>query len=362
MSQMMQPSSPQLIGAKEAGLVYVSDRQPGIRRCGAPRMFSYKDCNGNPVRDAATLNRIRKLAIPPAYVDVWICADQRGHIQATGRDARGRKQYRYHAHWRQLRDGDKFARVAAFAEALPSLRRAVRRDLRLPGLPREKVLATVVALLARTLIRVGNEEYARGNRSFGLTTLRNRHLGQSNGRLAFRFRGKSGKDHEVAIGDQRLARIVRRCQQLPGQHLFQYIDADGTSHPLDSGMVNDYLREAMGGDFTAKDFRTWGGTLAAMVVLAQMPLPVAEDEASLSERALVQLEKAAAQQVATLLGNTATVCRKSYIHPEVFSAWREGVLARVLPECVLTRQRSLRRLEARALAMLKKRVRAARPR
>ncbi len=350
-----QTPTEQHASAAKAGLIHVSDARPGIKRTGTPGDFAYRDAEGRAISDAATLDRIRMLAIPPAYVDVWICADPRGHIQATGRDARGRKQYRYHARWRQLRDGGKFARVVAFAEALPSLRRAVRRDLKLPGLPREKVLATVVALLARTLIRVGNEEYARGNRSFGLTTLRNRHLGQSNGRLAFRFRGKSGKDHEVAIGDARLARIVRRCQQLPGQHLFQYIDADGAPHQLDSGMVNDYLRDAMGAEFTAKDFRTWGGTLAAMVVLAQMPLPVAEGDASPSERALVQLEKAAAQQVASLLGNTATVCRKSYIHPEAFAAWRDGVLARALPQP----SGSLRRLETRALALLKKRIRAA---
>ncbi|MEO8743559.1 MAG: DNA topoisomerase IB, partial [Lysobacteraceae bacterium] len=258
----------QQASAANAGLVYVNDEQPGIKRTGTPGDFAYCDGDGKTINGVKTLDRIRVLAIPPAYSDVWICANPRGHLQATGRDARGRKQYRYHARWRMVRDGSKFERVAAFAEALPLLRRAVRRDLKLAGLPREKVLATVVALLARTLIRVGNVEYARSNRSFGLTTLRNRHVARAKGRLAFRFRGKSGKEHEVAIGDARLARIVRRCQQLPGQQLFQYVDAEGQTHPLDSGMVNDYLRDAMSAEYTAKDFRTWGGTLAAMRILA----------------------------------------------------------------------------------------------
>ena len=344
--------TPHQIAATEAGLVYVSDNQPGIRRCGSLPNFVYKDCDNKIVRDAATLERIRLLVIPPAYVDVWICANPRGHIQATGRDARGRKQYRYHPRWRMVRDGDKFERVAAFAQALPLLRRAVRRDIKLAGLPRDKVLATVVALLARTLIRVGNEEYAKDNRSYGLTTLRNRHIGRSKGRLAFRFRGKSGKEHDIAIDDARLARIVKHCQQLPGQNLFQYTDDAGTVHPLDSGMVNDYLREAMRAGFTAKDFRTWGGTLAAMSLLARMPLPEALADAAAFERLLVLIEKAAVVEVAALLGNTVAVCRKSYIHPEVFAAWRDGSLAGAIPQ-----GGSLRRLEFRALAFLKRRMR-----
>lgn len=341
--------------AAQAGLVYVSDAQPGIRRFGDAREFVFKHHDGKRVRDTATLDRIRSLAVPPAYVDVWICPDPRGHLQATGRDARGRKQYRYHARWRNVRDGGKFERVVSFAESLPKLRRVVRHDLELPGLPREKILATVVSLLAQTLIRIGNEQYVQDNRSFGLTTLRNRHAVRTNGRLAFRFRGKSGQEHAIAIGDARLARLVRRCQQLPGQHLFQYVDADGTAQPLDSGMVNDYLRTAMGAEFTAKDFRTWGGTLAAMVVLAQIPLPVDEAGASAGERELMQLEKTAVVQVAALLGNTAAVCRKSYIHPDAFAAWRDGSLARAIPQVG-----SLRRLESRALALLKRRMRAAR--
>jgi len=345
------PTSHQAAAA-EAGLVYVSDNQPGIRRSGSLPQFVYKDHDGKRVRDAATLERIRLLVIPPAYVDVWICANPRGHIQATGRDARGRKQYRYHPRWRSVRDGDKFEHVAAFAQALPLLRRAVRRDLKLAGLPRDKVLATVVALLARTLVRVGNEEYAKDNRSFGLTTLRNRHIGRSKGLLVFRFRGKSGKEHDIAIDDARLARIVRHCQQLPGQNLFQYTDDAGIVHPLDSGMVNDYLRAAMRDAFTAKDFRTWGGTLAAMSVLSRMPLPDALNDRAAHERSLAQLEKAAVAEVAALLGNTVAVCRKSYIHPEVFAAWRDGSLARAIPQ-----GGSLRRLEYRALALLKRTMR-----
>jgi len=346
--------------AADAGLVYVNGGEPGIRRIGSPGDFAYRDSDGKPISDEATLDRIRQLAIPPAYTDVWICANPRGHLQATGRDARGRKQHRYHPLWRHLRDSGKFERVAAFAQALPKLRLAVRQDLRRTGLPRDKVLATVVALLAQTLIRVGNQEYARANRSFGLTTLKNRHLARSNGRMAFRFRGKSGKEHQVPIGDARLARIVRRCQQLPGQQLFQYVDEDGTARTLDSGMVNDYLRDRMGESFTAKDFRTWGGTLAAMVILAQIPFPEAGDDATAFERRLAQSEKAAVTQVAALLGNTPKVCRKSYVHPDVFAAWRDGSLARALPLRILNPAVSLSRLEHRALALLKRRMRSAR--
>jgi DNA topoisomerase IB len=346
------PDDAQKESASLAGLVYVSDTQPGISRLTDAREFVYHDSDGRPVSDEATLERVKALAIPPAYVDVWICPEPRGHLQATGRDARRRKQYRYHPRWRQVRDTGKFDRVIAFADALPKLRKAVRSDLALPGLPREKVLAAVVALLAQTLIRVGNEEYARLNGSFGLTTLRNRHLGQRGGKMAFRFRGKSGQDHEVALGDARLVRITRRCQQLPGQHLFQYVDAEGIPHPLDSGMVNGYLRGATGSEFTAKDFRTWGGTLAAMVVLAQTPLPMHEGDAAADERSLASLEKTAVVQVAALLGNTPAVCRKSYIHPEVFAAWRDGSLAQAIPQIG-----SLRMLERRALALLKRRTR-----
>jgi len=337
--------------ARQAGLLYVDDSQPGIHRRATSSGFAYRHADGSRVTDEATLARIRALAVPPAYRDVWICANARGHLQATGRDARGRKQYRYHPRWRSVRDEGKFERVVAFAEALPKLRRAVRRDLARPGLVREKVVAAVVSLLARTLIRVGNEEYARVNGSFGLTTLRSRHLQRRDGRFAFRFRGKSGKEHEITLGDARLARIARRCQQLPGQQLFQYIDEDGQARPLDSGLVNDYLREATGSDFTAKDFRTWGGTLAAMVLFARE----LQDHGAAAGRGIARRERNVVEKVAALLGNTPAVCRKSYIHPEVLAAWRDGSLTMATLQVG-----SLRTLERRALRWLRQRARLAR--
>ncbi|HET6434247.1 MAG TPA: DNA topoisomerase IB, partial [Xanthomonadaceae bacterium] len=250
--------------AADAGLRYVSDAAPGLRRVRRGPGFGYRDANGRPVRDRATLARIRALAIPPAWTDVWICADPRGHLQATGRDARGRKQYRYHPQWSAVRGNGKFDRVVAFGSALPKLRRRLREDFRRDGFPRDKVLAIVVAVMAETLVRVGNPEYARSNRSYGLTTLRNRHVAfLRGGRARFRFRGKGGLEHDVVLDDARLVKLVRHCQQLPGQALFQYEDADGSAVPVDSGEVNAWLQGAMGGAFTAKDFRTWGGTLAA---------------------------------------------------------------------------------------------------
>ncbi len=322
----MSPSrtvTPEVAAAREAGLRYVSDELPGIARRRAGKGFSYRDADGAAVRDAATLARIRALAVPPAYTDVWICALANGHLQATGRDARGRKQYRYHADWARVRGDGKFDRVIAFGMALPALRRRLRRDLKLPGFPRDKVLAIVVALLAETLVRVGNETYARENRSYGLTTLRNHHLALlGGGRARMRFRGKSGQAHEIDVDDSRLVQLIRGCQQLPGQALFQYKDDDGNVQPVDSGLVNTYLREAMGEDFSAKDFRTWGGTVAALRHLAATALP--EDP---SERALTALQKAVICDVARLLGNTPSVCRKAYIDPCVFDGWRAGTLA-----------------------------------
>ncbi|MFC4729014.1 DNA topoisomerase IB [Coralloluteibacterium thermophilus] len=307
---------------EQAGLIYVSDREPGFTRRRAGKGFSYRDTAGRPLRDPEVLARIRALAIPPAYTGVWICPKANGHLQATGRDARGRKQYRYHPRWCEIRDLDKYGRLIAFGEALPRLRRRLRRDLALPGLPREKVLAVVVTLLAETLARVGNVEYARENRSYGLTTLRHRHVQFLRaGRVRLKFRGKSGLEHEIAIDDARLARVMHRCQQLPGQDLFQYLDDEGQRHPIDSGMVNDYLRDAMGGDFTAKDFRTWGGTLRALSVLAATPVPEVG-----GERAIASTLAAAVKQVACELRNTPAVCRKSYIHPAVLEGWREAVI------------------------------------
>lgn len=308
--------------ARAAGLVYVSDDQPGIRRRRAGKGFSYRDADGARIADREVLQRIRALAIPPAYTEVWICTRADGHLQATGRDARRRKQYRYHADWAAVRGDGKFERVLAFGKALPGLRRLLRRDLALPGFARAKVLAIVVRLMADTLARVGNAEYARSNRSYGLTTLRNRHLEfLRGGRARLKFRGKGGQEHDIAIDDARLARLVRACQQLPGQALFQYRDDAGQLQPVDSGMVNDYLREATGQAFTAKDFRTWGGTLAALRRLARLPLPEPA-----SERALAQLQKQVIAEVAQALGNTPAVCRKAYVDPCVFAGWRAGTL------------------------------------
>ena len=247
--------------AAEAGLRHVSDQSPGIARVRSGKGFAYRDPDGATVRDAGTLARIRALAIPPAWTGVWICPRANGHLQASGRDARGRKQYRYHRQWNAVRGVGKFDRIVAFGQALPHLRRRLRRDLALPGFPREKVLAIAVAILAETLVRVGNAEYARSNRSYGLTTLRNRHVDfVRGGRARFRFRGKGGQEHDVVLDDARLVRLLRHCQQLPGQALFQYLDDDGNVVPVDSDAVNDYLRAVAGADFTAKDFRTWGGT------------------------------------------------------------------------------------------------------
>ena len=299
--------------AKAAALRYVSDATAGISRHRAGRGFVYRGPDGLTVRDRTTLDRIRALAIPPAWTNVWICPTATGHIQATGRDARGRKQYRYHARWRAVRDETKYARLAAFAKALPRIRRRVGADLRLPGLPRAKVLAIIVRLMERTLIRVGNESYARENGSYGLTTMRNRHVRVDGKRIMLRFRGKGGKAHAVDIDDKRLARLVRDCRGLPGQHLFQYIDDAGDPQPVSSDDVNDYLREISGDEFTAKDFRTWGGTLVAAALIAEAPAS--------SSRVAKAAEVAAVAHVAAALGNTVAVCRKSYIHPLVLQTF-----------------------------------------
>ena len=308
--------------AVEAGLIYVSCSEPGIRRVRTGKGFYYLTPENRRLTAASELKRIASLAVPPAYENVWICLKPRGHLQATGRDARGRKQYRYHPQWRQRRDSAKFDRMAAFGDALPKLRRKLRRDLALPGLPREKVLAAIVALLDATRARIGNVEYARDNKSFGLTTLRNRHVTfVRDGRAVLNFRGKGGVQHEIPIDDKRIVRIVQHCQELPGQHLFQYVADDGSRCAVDSGQVNDYLREAMGEDFTAKDFRTWGATLRALVLLARLPRdPEASETAIKSDIAGV------VKQVASELRNTPAVCRKSYINPVVFDAWRSGAV------------------------------------
>jgi DNA topoisomerase-1 len=306
--------------AIEAGLVYVSDAEPGIRRLRAGRGFRYVTPENQRLAAQKDLKRIASLAIPPAYRDVWISMQERGHLQATGRDARGRKQYRYHEDWRQVRDSAKFGRMVSFGEQLAKLRRKLNRDLALPDLPREKVLAVVVSLLDATRVRVGNSEYARDNKSFGLTTLRNRHVKFiRDGRAVLNFRGKGGVQHEILIDDKRIVKIVRRCQEIPGQDLFRYINDDGQRCSIDSGQVNDYLREAMGDDFTAKDFRTWGATLHAITLLAATALPE-----SPSEHAYKKKISDVVKQVAVELRNTPAVCRKSYINPAVFDSWRAG--------------------------------------
>ena len=335
--------------AHENGLLYVSDAEPGIARKRKGKGFQYLAANRRLVTSSRTLDRIRRLAIPPAYTDVWICRHDHGHLQATGRDARRRKQYRYHVAWRETRDGGKFTRMIEFGARLPQLRRRLKRDLALPGLPKNKVLAVVVTLLDDTLLRVGNEEYARSNKSYGLTTLRDHHVKfLRDGRASFCFRGKSGKQQQVILDDRRLGRLIRHCQQLPGQQLFQYVDDDGRRQPIDSGQVNEYLREAMGtnGDegFTAKDFRTWGATVRAIAFLSCQPLVE-----PLSERAFNRCVAATARNVAEALGNTPAVCRKSYINPVVFAAWRAGSVAGRVPHGALPP----RKLEKFALALLR---------
>jgi len=303
--------------AEEAGLQYVSDDRPGYRRRSKNGDFEYLDTEGRKIRDEHRLLRIRHLAIPPAWTDVWICSSPTGHIQATGRDARRRKQYRYHESWREIRDENKFARLADFAAALPKIRRRVTQDMRLPGLSLQKVLATVVRLLERTFIRIGNEEYARDNKSFGLTTMKNRHVTVEGARLRFRFRGKSGREHEVDIADRRIARVVAKCQDLPGQDLFEYVDDDGEVRDVTSQDVNGYLREITSQDFTAKDFRTWAGTLLATMALN------AQEAFETKKQAKANV-KAAICTVAELLGNTPAVCRKCYVHPAILEAYLSG--------------------------------------
>jgi DNA topoisomerase-1 len=285
--------------------------------------FRYAYPDGSPIHDADELARIRSLAIPPAYRDVWICPDARGHIQATARDAKGRKQYRYHAAWRAIRDEVKYERMLAFADALPQIRQAVDQDLEVVGVPKRKVLAAIVRLLERTHIRIGNEEYRRQNKSFGLTTLRNRHVHVIGHTVRFHFRGKSGKEHSVRITDQRLARLVRRCMEIPGCSLFEYLDHDGKPHVIDSGDVNAYLKEISGHEFTAKDFRTWAGTITAAGLLrAANP--------SQTQRQAKQQISAALALVAQELGNTPAVCRKSYIHPAVIESYETGLIHRLV--------------------------------
>ena len=332
--------------AQAAGLCYVSDEAlPGITRHGAPGQFHYRSPDGRPVRDRALLKRIKALAIPPAWKKVWIAPKANAHLLATGRDARGRKQYRYHPDFAAVRDADKYARLAEFAASLPLLRRQLKRDMALPGLPREKVLATIVSLLERTLIRVGNEDYAQTNNSYGLTTLRNKHVRVRGEQLRFLFRGKSGKQWSLALRDRRVARVLRSCQELPGQHLFEYREADGTVRAISSSDVNDYLRRIAGADISAKDFRTWAGTVKAAMALQSAP----EQGGRKTIRAVVAA-------VAEELGNTAAVCRKCYIHPRILEAFEAGELRLAPPR---QGRNGLRSAESAVLAFLRRRPRKA---
>jgi len=322
-------------------LRHVDDRRPGYTRRPLRNGFAYYGPDGVRVRDADEIARINALAIPPAYTDVWICMDPRGHLQATGRDARGRKQYRYHPLWRETRDANKYTRMAAFARALPRIRARVTRDLALPGMPRDKVVATIVRLLDTTLARIGNAEYARENGSYGLTTLRKRHLKIQPGQVRLRFAGKSGIEHDVTVDDARVARIVRRCAELPGHELFQYVDDDGARHPVGSSDVNDYLREAGGADFTAKDYRTWAGSVHALGLLRRTEHRGVKH----ARKQIVETVRA----VAELLRNTPAVCRRCYIHPAVLDAFEAGTLAAL---AVRRTPRGLRADEAAFVALL----------
>ncbi len=343
--------------ARNAGLRYSSDESPGIRREFQRGKPVYLDARGKAVRDHNTLVRIKRLAIPPAWTEVWICPSPNGHIQAVGRDSKGRKQYRYHDEWRKHRDENKFGRMMAFAKALPGIRKRVARDLRQAGMPRDKVLATVVALLESTLIRVGNDEYARQNGSYGLTTMRNRHAKVAGAKIEFSFKGKSGKRHEISVKDPQLARIIRKCQDMPGQELFVYEDETGQPRDVTSQDVNAYLREIAGEEFTAKDFRTWAGTVLAAIALREFEKFTHQKEAK--KNVVTAIES-----VAQMLGNTPAVCRKCYVHPEVLDAYLGGDTITTIEQRASQQLKAslakLRPEEAAVLVLLQNRLKAAR--
>jgi DNA topoisomerase-1 len=346
-------NDPERAAAKAAELRYVSDRAPGIRRVRRGRSFGYVGPEGKPIRDQSTLARIRGLVIPPAWADVWICRDPNGHLQVTGRDSRGRKQYRYHARWREVRDKDKYEKLIDFAKTLPLIRRRVAAHMRRPGLPREKVLAAVVKLLETTLVRVGNDEYAKENHSFGLTTMRDRHAKRAGSAVRFAFSGKGGIDHDITIHDRKIAKIVVRCKDLPGQELFQYIDSQGEVRDIRSDDVNEYLRQISGHDFTAKDFRTWAGTALAASALQEFE---DFDSHAAAKRNITK----AIERVAERLGNTKAVCRKCYVHPAVIDAYMDRSLVATVKERTESElKKSLSRLppeEAAVLALLQQRM------
>ena len=329
--------------AISAGLTYVNDDMPGITRIRSGKGFSYKGPDGRTITDKAERKRLASLAIPPAYTDVWICSDPRGHLQATGRDARGRKQYRYHPAFRAQQDAAKFARLGKFGACLPALRAQVEKDISARGTSRRCVIATIIHLLDCTAIRIGNETYARQNRSYGLTTLRTRHVNVSSTAVRFHFRGKSGVEHEVTLRDRRLARLMRRCMELPGQQLFQYLDEDGQRRAVSSNDVNLYLREMTGRDFTAKDYRTWAGSALALERLRKLDA----SSASVARQNLVETVK----QVASQLGNTPAVCRQCYIHPAILQAFSDGELVKLR---VARKRKWLSAEEVALLAFLRK--------
>jgi DNA topoisomerase I len=339
--------------AKAAGLRYVSDSSPGLGRKRWGAHFRYTDPDGKPVRDRETLARIKSLVIPPAWKDVWICQNPKGHLQVSGRDARGRKQSRYHPRWREVRDENKYERMMVFGAALPAIRERVEHDLSAPGLPREKVLAAIVRLMETTLIRIGNEEYARQNQSYGLTTMRNKHVQVEGSSVSFNFQGKSGVRHTVDFNDRRLARIIQRCQDIPGYELFQYIDKEGERHTIDSADVNDYIRAITNQDFTAKDFRTWAGTVLACSMLHEFEAFQSETEA---KRNIVQ----AIKDVSSRLGNTPSVCRKCYVHPAVLDSYLAGAMIKTVKKRVreesVENPYALRREETNLLRLLQKRL------
>jgi DNA topoisomerase I len=331
-SSQPRPLSPQAVGdpaqsAKLAALRYVTDAKPGIRRLRHGKTFRYLDAEGHPIRDQETLNRIKSLVIPPAWNDVWICPISDGHLQATGRDVRGRKQSRYHPRWREVRDETKYERMMSFGSVLPVIRRHVQQGLALPDMPRAKILATIIRLMETTFIRVGNEEYARVNHSYGLTTMRNKHVAVNGHTVHFEFSGKSGIRHSINLHDRRLARIIRRCLDLPGYELFQYVDQNGDRHSVDSSDVNNYLREIADGNFTAKDFRTWAGSVLACTVLQEFEPFTSETQA---KKNIV----AAIKGVAIKLGNTPSVCRKCYVHPAVLEHYLSGRMTQALTDAV----------------------------
>ena len=339
--------------AESAGLRYVSDARPGIRRKKAGKGFIYTRADQSKLSEPDVLKRLKGLAIPPAWTEVWICPWADGHIQATGRDAKGRKQYRYHARFREIRESTKYEHVVAFADTLPSIREKVREHMALRGLPRQKVLATVVHLLEATLIRVGNDDYAKQNNSYGLTTLKNRHVDIDGNEVRFGFTGKSGKQWSLRVRDRRIAKIIKACQELPGQELIQYVDEDGNCRDVTSTDVNDYLGEITGKDITAKDFRTWAGTVLAAMALNELE---SFDSAAQAKRNL----RAAIEKVSARLGNTPTICRKCYVHPEVLNSYMDGNLVLELKSQAESELRSgvekLKPEEAAVLALLRGRL------